>query len=147
MTFPRAAPGAGVQCTRTALTTSTLTTAAHGTRWSRTGLMRLIPPASATILGRYAQAYTIPVITRTVAAVTTATWSRPCTARSTRMMTATTNHAQDKMRDPALRNTSGLLSGCLRDSCCDNTTGLQAAGRVAARRYWPHGIRPREPRV
>src|SRR5215471_12768936 len=96
--------------------------------------MTVIPPESATILGRQAQAYTTPVIARTSTAVTTAAWSRPCTARSTRMMTATTNHAQDRTAEPALRKTSRLLSGSLRDdACCDNTAGLQFAAT------WPHG--------
>ena len=50
------------------------------------------------------------------------------------MMAATTNHAQDKMRDSALRNTSGSLSGSFRDdSCRGNTTGLQARGGVLSR--------------
>src|SRR5260370_41140529 len=89
----------------------------------------------ATILGRRAQAYTPRVIARTSTAVTTAAWSRPCTARSTRMMRATTNHAQDKTVEPALRNTSRSLSGSLRDdACCDNTAGLQLRCGVAARR-------------
>src|SRR5689334_6368129 len=92
--------------------------------------MMVIPPESATILGRQAQACTTPVIARTSTAVTTVAWSRPCTARSTRMMAATTNHAQDRTEEPALRNTSRSLSGSLRDdACCDNTTGLQVRGQ------------------
>src|SRR5215471_18136464 len=109
--------------------------------------MTVIPPESATILGRQAQAYTTPVIARTSTAVTTAAWSRPCTARSTRMMTATTNHAHDRTAEPALRKTSRSLSGSLRDdACCDNTAGLQVRGRVAARRC--RGAEPcRKPRA
>src|SRR6516225_5823430 len=92
--------------------------------------MTAIPLESATILGRQAQAYTTPVIARTSTAVTTASWSRPCTARSTRMMPATTNHAQDRTEAPALRKTSRSLSGSLRDdACCDNTAGLQVRGQ------------------
>src|SRR5262249_47809882 len=106
--------------------------------------MRLIPAESATILGRNAQAYTIPVIASSTATAARAPRWRPWTGRSTRMMTATTNHAQDKMSDPALRKTSGSLSGSFRDdSCCDNTTGLQARGGRAARRYWRQGQAPR----
>src|SRR5215831_19052995 len=103
--------------------------------------MMVIPPESATILGRQAQAYTTPVIARTSTAVTTAAWSRPWTARSTRTMTATMNHAQDKMTDPALRNTSRSLSGSFReDFCCDNTTGLH--GRCGGRTTAPRARAP-----
>src|SRR6516225_3993711 len=92
--------------------------------------MTAIPLESATILGRQAQAYTTPVIATTSTAVTKAAWSRPCTAKSTRTMTATMNHAQDRTDEPALRKTSRSLSGSLRDdACCDNTAGLQVRGR------------------
>src|SRR5690348_18336166 len=109
--------------------------------------MIVIPPESATILGRQAQAYTTPVIARTSAAVTTAAWSRPCTARSTRTMTATTNHAHDRTAEPALRKTSRSLSGSLRDdACCDNTAGLQVrgqAGRTEISRHRNPAANPR----
>src|SRR5690242_561418 len=110
--------------------------------------MMVIPPESATILGRQAQAYTTPVIARTSTAVTTVAWSRPCTARSTRMMAATTNHAQDRTEEPALRKTSRSLSGSLRDdACCDNTAGLQVRGDVAARRCRGAGTLPETSRL
>src|SRR6516165_1122256 len=103
--------------------------------------MRLIPPESATILGRHAQAYTTPVIRSTTAAVTRPTRSRPWTVKSTRTMAATMNHAQDKMTDPALRNTSGSLSGSFRDDFrCDNTTGLH--GRCGGHTTAPRARAP-----
>src|SRR6516162_1687678 len=100
MIFSEADPGAGVQCTRTALTTSTFLTAAHGTQWSRNGFATVIPVESATIRGRQAHPYTTALIATISSAVTSAARSRPCTARSIRVITATTSHAQDSTMDP-----------------------------------------------
>src|ERR1022692_188870 len=57
--------------TRTALTRSTLVTAAQGTAWPRSGFSTLMPFSSATIRGHQAHPYMTPVTAITRTAVTT----------------------------------------------------------------------------
>src|ERR1017187_2780117 len=134
MTGPRAAPGAGAACTRTALTRSTLVTAGQGTAWPRSGLSTQMPFSSATIRGHQAHPYTTPVTATTRNAVTTEEWPRPLTARATRLITANTSHAHHSTTDPGDRNTCRWLE----ESCSEVAAGhSRISAHVDSHQQWP----------
>ena len=70
---------------------------------SRSGLTTVTPASLATILGRSAQAYMIPVIAMATTAVTSAAWVWSRSASTTSSATANAAHAHHATRDPVVR--------------------------------------------